>query len=154
MNILLSMSFLVPNLVPKVYGVYSNVAVCIVDHSYCIRHLFNFNASCWMLGVADVLNQLIAYYQPNIWRCCTWMPIFLHCLNILQINLFVCTVQENILYNHADVDNDTSYSQLFTSNLRFFLNTTAKKNKHTFFCKNIDDGVHELPTKLAYQLHE
>ena len=59
-----------------------------------------------MLGVDDVVNQLIAYYQPKIWCCCTWMPIFLHWLNILQVNLYV--LYKEISYNHADVDNDTS----------------------------------------------
>jgi Transposase IS4 len=42
----------------------------------------------WMGGV-DRADQLIAYYRPNL-RCQrTWMPIFLHCLDIIRINAFI-----------------------------------------------------------------
>jgi hypothetical protein len=42
----------------------------------------------WMLGV-DKSDQLIAYYRPEI-RCRrTWMPILLHCLDVLRINAFI-----------------------------------------------------------------
>ena len=42
----------------------------------------------WMLGV-DVVDQLIAYYRPKIWCRHTWVPIFLHCLDILRVILYV-----------------------------------------------------------------
>ena len=58
----------------------------------------------WMLGV-DVVNQLIAYYRPKI-RCRrTWVPIFLHCLDILRVNLYV--LYKETSFNHPDVNNDT-----------------------------------------------
>jgi len=42
----------------------------------------------WMLGV-DKSDQLIAYYRPEI-RCRrTWMPIMLHCLDVLRINAYI-----------------------------------------------------------------
>ena len=46
------------------------------------------NYNHWMLGV-DVVDQLIASYQPKLWCQRTWMPIFLHCLDILRVNLYV-----------------------------------------------------------------
>ena len=55
----------------------------------------------WMLGV-DVVDQLIAYYRPKI-RCRrTWVPIFLHCLDILRVNSYV--LYKETSYNHPDVD--------------------------------------------------
>ena len=58
----------------------------------------------WMLGV-DVVDQLIAYYRPKI-RCRrTWLPIFLHCLDILRVNSYV--LYKETSHNHPDVDNDT-----------------------------------------------
>jgi hypothetical protein len=58
----------------------------------------------WMLGV-DVVDQLIAYYRPKI-RCRrTWVPIFLHCLDILRVNSYV--LYKETSYNHPDVNNDT-----------------------------------------------
>ena len=59
----------------------------------------------WMLGV-DIVNQLIAYYRPKIWYWRTWVPIFLHCLDILWVNLYVLYKE----YNHVDVDNDTIWN--------------------------------------------
>ena len=57
-----------------------------------------------MLGV-DVVDQLIAYYRPKI-RCRrTWVPIFLHCLDILRVNSYV--LYKETSYNHPDVNNDT-----------------------------------------------
>ena len=58
-----------------------------------------------MLGV-DVVDQLIASYQSKLWCQCTWMPIFLHYLDILRVNLYVLC-KETQQYNHDDVDNDT-----------------------------------------------
>ena len=56
-----------------------------------------------IMGV-DVVNQLIVYYyRPEIWCHRTWMPILLHCLNILlRVNLHVLC-KETSSYNHADV---------------------------------------------------
>ena len=57
-----------------------------------------------MLSV-DVVDQLIAYYRPQI-RCRrTWVPIFLHCLDILRVNSYV--LYKETSYNHPDVNNDT-----------------------------------------------
>ena len=42
----------------------------------------------WMLG-ANVVDQLIAYYRPTILCRRTWVPIFLHCLDILRVNSYV-----------------------------------------------------------------
>ena len=37
----------------------------------------------------DLCDQMIAYYRPKI-RCRrTWMPIMLHCLDVLQVNGFI-----------------------------------------------------------------
>ena len=59
------------------------------------------NYNHWMLGV-DVVDQLIAYYRPKI-RCRrTWVPIFLHCLDILRVNSYV--LYKETSYNHPDVD--------------------------------------------------
>ena len=56
----------------------------------------------WMLGV-DVVDQLIAYYRPKI-RCRrTWVPIFLHCLDILRVNSYV--LYKETSYNHPNFDN-------------------------------------------------
>ena len=43
------------------------------------------NHNHWMLDV-DLVDRLIAYYRPTI--CCqrTWMPLFLHCADIIKIN--------------------------------------------------------------------
>lgn len=42
----------------------------------------------WMLGV-DVADQLISSYRPKI-RCRrTWMPLFLHCLDVLRVNCYI-----------------------------------------------------------------
>ena len=42
----------------------------------------------WMLGV-DESDQLIAYYRPEL-RCRRiWMPIMLHCLDIIRINAYI-----------------------------------------------------------------
>ncbi len=42
----------------------------------------------WMGGV-DRCDQLISYYRTNF-RCRrTWMPIFLHCIDIMRVNCFV-----------------------------------------------------------------
>ena len=41
-----------------------------------------------MLGV-DLADQLISYYRSKL-RCRrTWMPIFLHCLDVLRINAYI-----------------------------------------------------------------
>lgn len=41
-----------------------------------------------MLGV-DVADQLISSYRPKI-RCRrTWMPLFLHCLDVLRVNCYI-----------------------------------------------------------------
>ena len=42
----------------------------------------------WMLGV-DVADHLISSYRPKI--CCrrTWMPLFLHCLDVLRVNCYI-----------------------------------------------------------------
>ena len=62
------------------------------------------NYNHWMLGV-DVVDQLIAYYRPKI-RCRrTWVPIFLHCLDILRVNSYV--LYKETSYNHPDIKNDT-----------------------------------------------
>ena len=54
-----------------------------------------------MLGV-DVVDQLIAYYRPKI-RCRrTWVPIFLHCLDILRVNSYV--LYKETSFNHPDFD--------------------------------------------------
>ncbi len=42
----------------------------------------------WMGGV-DRCDQLISYYRSNL-RCRrTWMPMFLHCIDIMRVNCFV-----------------------------------------------------------------
>jgi len=54
----------------------------------------------WMLGV-DMVDQLISYYRPKI-RCKrTWMPIFLHCLDILRVNSYV--LYKETAKDHPDV---------------------------------------------------
>ena len=41
----------------------------------------------WMLGV-NKADQYISYYRPNV-RCVrTWMPLFLHCLDIIRANSY------------------------------------------------------------------
>ena len=42
----------------------------------------------WMRGVG-LADQLILYYWSKL--CCrrTWMPIFLHCLDVLRINAYI-----------------------------------------------------------------
>ena len=46
------------------------------------------NYNHWMGGV-DLADQYISYYRPNI-RCRrTWMPIFLHCLDIIRVNAYL-----------------------------------------------------------------
>jgi Transposase IS4 len=48
----------------------------------------------WMGGV-DRADQLISYYRPNL-RCVrTWMPIFLHCLDIIRVNSFIVCKKAN-----------------------------------------------------------
>jgi Transposase IS4 len=55
----------------------------------------------WMGGV-DRADQLIAYYRPNL-RCQrTWMPIFLHCLDIIRINAFIIAKKANNNLDHKD----------------------------------------------------
>ena len=42
----------------------------------------------WMLGV-DKIDQLIAYYRPNL-RCRrTWMPMFFHGLDVVRVNSYI-----------------------------------------------------------------
>ena len=57
----------------------------------------------WMLGV-DLVGQLITYYRPKI--CCgqTWMPLLLHCLDIIQVNSYV--LYNETSYLHPLVEND------------------------------------------------
>lgn len=42
----------------------------------------------WMLGV-DKADQLIAYYQPKLCCCRTWMPLMFHALDVAHVNAFV-----------------------------------------------------------------
>jgi Transposase IS4 len=53
----------------------------------------------WMGGV-DKADQLIAYYRPNM-RCVrTWMPIFLHCLDIIRVNSYIICKSKCPKLNH------------------------------------------------------
>lgn len=57
----------------------------------------------WLLGV-DLVDQLTAYYWPKI-RChCTWMPLFLHGVDIIRANLYV--LYKETAYRHLDVNDD------------------------------------------------
>jgi hypothetical protein len=41
------------------------------------------------MGGVDLADQLFSYYRPNL-RCVrTWMPIFLHCLDIVRVNAVI-----------------------------------------------------------------
>ena len=56
----------------------------------------------WMLGV-DVADQMILSYRPQI-RCCrTWMPLFLHCLDVLRVNCYI--VYREISRKKPAIDN-------------------------------------------------
>jgi len=55
----------------------------------------------WMGGV-DKADQLIAYYRPEL-RCRrVWMPIFLHCLDIMRVNSYVISKSINKKGNQKD----------------------------------------------------
>jgi len=46
------------------------------------------NYNHWMGGV-DLADQLIAYYRPDL-RCRrVWMPLLLHCLDVVRINSYI-----------------------------------------------------------------
>jgi len=48
----------------------------------------------WMLGV-DKSDQLIAYYRPDL-RCRrVWMPIMLHCFDVMRVNAFIVAKENN-----------------------------------------------------------
>ena len=42
----------------------------------------------WILGM-DLIDQFIVYYCPKLWCCQTWVPIMLHCWNILIISTHI-----------------------------------------------------------------
>ena len=51
----------------------------------------------WMFGV-DITDGLIASYRPKI-RCRqTWMPIMLHCFDILHVNCYI--LYHTTLFEH------------------------------------------------------
>ena len=57
----------------------------------------------WMLGVY-LVDQLIAYYRLKI-RCQqTWMPLLLHCLDIIRVNSYV--LHKETSYLHPAVNDD------------------------------------------------
>ncbi|KAG7354989.1 transposase IS4 [Nitzschia inconspicua] len=53
----------------------------------------------WMGGV-DKADQYISYYRPNL-RCRrSWMPIFLHCLDIMRVNGFLVVKSSDKRLDH------------------------------------------------------
>lgn len=42
----------------------------------------------WMCGV-DICDQLVAYYSPQLRHRRTWLPMFMHCLNVARTNSFL-----------------------------------------------------------------
>ena len=57
----------------------------------------------WMLDV-DLVDQLIVYFRPKI-RCQqTWMPLLLHCLDIIWVNSYV--LYKGTFCLHYGVNND------------------------------------------------
>ena len=73
----------------------------------------------WMLGV-DLVDQLIAYYWPKI--CCrrTWMPILLHCLDIIWVNSYVLykeTASKHPAVNDDEMDTHKEFLIEFTNAL-------------------------------------
>eukprot|EP00957_Ditylum_brightwellii_P180091 13718717-Ditylum_brightwellii.AAC.1 len=41
------------------------------------------------MGGVDRLDQSIAYYHPNVYCCCNWVPIFLQILSIMHENTYL-----------------------------------------------------------------
>ena len=73
----------------------------------------------WMLGV-DLVDQLIAYYRPKI-RCRrTWMPLLLHCLDIIRVNSYVLYKETSYLHpavNDDEIDSHKQFLIEFTNSL-------------------------------------
>lgn len=57
------------------------------------------NYNCWMGGV-DKAYQLISYYKPRL-RCRrTWLPLFLHCMDICVLNSYIISKHKNVASTH------------------------------------------------------
>ena len=82
----------------------------------------------WMLGV-DLVDQLIAYYQPKI--CCrqTWMPLLLHCLDIIQVNSYI--LNKETFYLHPLVENEEvdSHKQFLIEFVNSFICQAKQENR-------------------------
>ena len=97
--------------------------ICLVwgdDHVVSIKipTLIN-DYNMWMLGV-DLVDQLIAYYRLK--NCCqrTWMPLLLHCLDIIRVNSYVLYKETSYLHPLVDNDKIDSHKQFlieFTNSL-------------------------------------
>ena len=72
-----------------------------------------------MLGV-NLVGQLIAYYRPKI-RCRrTWMPLLLHCLDIIGVNSYVLYKETSYLHpavNDAEIDSHKQFLIEFINSL-------------------------------------
>ena len=72
------------------------------DHVVTVKipHIIN-DYNHWILSV-DLVDLLIAYYQPKI--CCrrTWMLLFLHRADIVRVNSYV--LYKETAYGHPDVN--------------------------------------------------
>ena len=74
-----------------------------------IPQLIN-NCDHWMLGV-DLVDQLITYYRPTSCCRCTWMPLFLHGADIIQVNSYVLYKETEWLDSAVNNDNIVSHKQ-------------------------------------------
>ena len=78
----------------------------------------------WMLGV-DLVDQLIAYYRPKI-RCRrTWMPLLLHCLDIIRVNSYVLYKETSYLHPAVNDDEIDSHKQFLIE----FVNSLIRRAK-------------------------
>ena len=82
----------------------------------------------WMLGV-DLVDQLIAYYRPKI--CCrrTWMPLLLHCLDIIRVNSYVLYKETSYLHPAVDDDEIDSHKQFLIEFVNSLICRAKKENR-------------------------
>ena len=106
--------------------------ICLVwgdDHVVSIKipTLIN-NYNMWMLGV-DLVDQLIAYYRPKI-RCRrTWMPLLLHCLDIIRVNSYVLYKETSYLHPAVNDDEIDSHKQFLIEFVNSLICRAKKENR-------------------------
>jgi hypothetical protein len=56
----------------------------------------------WMSGCDKAYHQMISYYRPRL-RCRrTWLPMFLHCLDVARVNSYIVALRKKTIKTQKD----------------------------------------------------